>query len=636
MGLLAMALVMVTAKTYREHTLEDQKAGTSELVKVEVSELLNTNLMFTNELALSLNAAHFKQAILAKDTVAVRNYLNSSFERYFVTAGIIRLEKIYAYDSDFNLIAHSTKGIDLTDNQQIICPQLLETARIRTGASRLATINQHCTYEQQSYLSLIVPVGGLHHIGYVQVVTNPLHYVKRVETKLGDPIHIHLPNNGIIYYSDTWPEDSISADTGNYLVSSTAITTETSQHLFTIESLRDESMHFEELRVIRNNVLLVAGIFTIIIGALALASTRKSTIVPVRRLMQHAHLIKEETIQLGNQIEVSGSQEIQALATSFNDMTHRLGLLYQDLSSSNKSLAKEISERKIMVLELQRAHDALAEKVSELNEQTINLKQVNEKLINENQQRILAERQLIKAKDAAESANREKSQFLTRMSHELRTPLNSIIGFSQLMTIRKDDAGQDQTEWAKRIYDSGRYLLSLVDEILDLSSIEVGKIQLNIEPVKVMPLLRDCMQITSPSADHRDINTLLDLIPCSEKIIINADALRLKQIFLNLLSNAVKYNAEGGELKLGCDMPENNRIRISFSDSGEGIDTESQKQLFIPFSRLDADKKCIPGTGVGLAVTRQLTEMMNGKIGVDSEPGKGSTFWVEFDCELMN
>lgn len=629
MGILAMALVMVTADIFREKSLEDQKTAISELVHHQARSLLNKNLAVTRDLALSLNATDFKKAIQDKDQVAAQKYLDTNFSRYFVTAGIVKLEKLYVYDKEFKLISSSSKGSSHVVNDEIVCPELVARASARTGASRIASIDEICPHHQRSYLSVIVPVGGLQTIGYIQAVTDPRHYLSRIENILGFPIHIHLPDNTITFSSDNWPETK--SERNNSLVSSTEIYNDSGETIFTIETSRNMTVYFDELRQTRNNVLLIAGLFTFVMGIFALMSMRTSTIRPVRKLMRHAHSLRKENIWQDRQADINGAREIQELANSFNEMTHRLSALYMDLSSSNENLAEEITERKIIKNELQLAHDKLSEKVDELNEHALSLKQVNEQLINENQQRILAERQLIKAKDAAESANKEKSQFLARMSHELRTPLNGILGYAQLMTIKAGSEEQEHTEWAKRIYDSGNYLLSLVNEILDLSTIEAGKIQLTMEPVRVMPLIEECIEVTLPSAEKRGIQVLFETEHCPEALTINTDALRFKQVLLNLLSNGVKYNNEGGKLTLKCKLTSEHKARFSIIDTGAGIDKQVHDQLFIPFNRLDADKKCIPGTGVGLSVSRQLTELMNGKIGFESEPGTGSTFWVEFE-----
>jgi PAS domain S-box-containing protein len=236
--------------------------------------------------------------------------------------------------------------------------------------------------------------------------------------------------------------------------------------------------------------------------------------------------------------------------------------------------------------------------------------------------------ELHKAMGIAERANLAKSTFLSNMSHELRTPLNAILGFAQLMDTDEPLPRATQKLSIKQILQGGWYLLDLINEILDLASIESGKVNLASEKVSLFEVMSECHTLIAQQALKKNVRLIF---PSTDSLSmhVSADQTRIKQVMINLLSNAIKYNRVGGEVVIQCQMRSNNLIRVSVQDTGNGMTPDQLSHLFEPFNRLGKEGSIEDGTGIGLVVTRQLIQLMNGNIGVESQIGLGSTFWIE-------
>lgn len=231
---------------------------------------------------------------------------------------------------------------------------------------------------------------------------------------------------------------------------------------------------------------------------------------------------------------------------------------------------------------------------------------------------------LIESKNTAIKANTVKDHFISMISHELRTPLNAILGYAQLLKMSDVSASNEEhDDQAQGIIDSGKHLLSLIEELLDLSEIQADQLKVTVEDVSLKSALVESLTILHPVASAYQ-DDIVDEI--ENKYLVRADHKRLKQIFINLISNAIKYNHFQGKIIISARVMGNGFVRISVTDDGNGLTQEQQNNLFQAFKRFNTKKE---GIGLGLFITKKLVELMGGKIGVTSEIDKGSTFWFE-------
>ena len=335
-------------------------------------------------------------------------------------------------------------------------------------------------------------------------------------------------------------------------------------------------------------VLLVSLLAALLVSSIF----QRSIAGPIVQLAHIAGTVSRDKNYSVRAVPIAGHGEVSILIGAFNEM---LG----QIDKSEKALRK--------------AHDELEHRVEE---RTAQLQAAKDELEAFSQT-------LLRAKEELERASKFKDQFLSTMSHELRTPLNAVLGFSDLLKEERYGTLNDrQQRYLKHIHTGGKHLLSLINDILDLSKIEAGRLQLAVESVLISSSFAEALDSMRPLADKKS-QILVKHAPPG--LSLRADATRFRQVLMNLIGNAIKFTPEGGKIELTARQFGDD-VRVEVRDSGPGIPPDEQKRIFEAFYRLRQSEKAAEGTGLGLAITQRLVELHGGKLGLDSEMGSGSCF----------
>jgi len=294
---------------------------------------------------------------------------------------------------------------------------------------------------------------------------------------------------------------------------------------------------------------------------------------------------------------------------------HRQGELAILIDAFNEMLT-HIQENEAA---LRKAHDELEQRVQE---RTVQLETAKKELE-------AFSASILQAKGELERASKFKDQFLSTMSHELRTPLNAVLGFSDLLTEERYGPLNDrQRRYIGHIHTGGKHLLRLINDILDLSKIEAGRLQLAIESVSVKTAFGEVADVMRPLAEKKSHSLLVNTL---NELSVRADAVRFKQVLMNLIGNAIKFTPEGGKIELAARQL-GEVVRVEVRDSGPGIPPEEQQRIFEAFYRSTQTEKTVEGTGLGLAITKRLVELHGGHLGLESQQGMGTCFYFTLPC----
>lgn len=331
MGVLGIVFALATGAVYRELALDNHRNSLTSLISLKVQDLLNGLIEKSHELVTDLHREQaFRKAFDEHNQKNVTSLLNNQFHRFYQTANIIKLEKLYAYDAEYKLFAESTEGSTAISKGEAVCNRLMQRASQRQGADHLKILSELCFSGSRTYLAVMVPVGGLHPIGYIVVVTDPAHSLVPLGAALGMPLSLTQQDGVNEYRSPDWPNSDALE---KVLLADYVLKTTDNNNALTITMAADLGPLATKLHKARNIVLLIAGIVTLLAVFTALIAMQKTTLTPLRTLMRHIQLVIKDRSHLGEPVNVSGNIEINELAQDFNMLTAELKAVYEKLGT---------------------------------------------------------------------------------------------------------------------------------------------------------------------------------------------------------------------------------------------------------------------------------------------------------------
>ena len=599
MGVLSLILVVGALSVYRDQAFASHRQTLSRLVALKVADNLEDHFQTTVEMGLSVQRdPHLRLALTEHRLEDIVERLDSQFHQYFTTADIIKLHKLFVTDRNFRLLAHASEGIAEADIEAtaLLCSQFMQHIRRRTGAERLKPYGDLCNSGNLVSFNTIVPIGTLRPLGYLIIASDPLPALQNTDSALGIPVRIQTLEGKPLRQSTHWPDDSrhTSEGIGRYTVTDQAgqavVQVLAYGDLTTLQTQLGRTRTIASLLILFVVLPLVAFSMNILNRALR----------PLQQLRQAAGKLANGEL---SSVPASRFREIQATIQPFNDMAAQISRLIGRLEA-------EISVRKLAEKHMREHRSRLEQTVKERTAE------------------------LEKTHSQALAASRAKSTFLANVTHELRTPLNAIIGYSEILAEDAAALGYERiVDDARKISTAGNQLLALISDILDLSKIESGKVELHIEEFDLAALIEEIATTFQPLV-AKNTNTLA--LHLDDHLgTLCSDPTKLRQILVNLLANANKFT-ECGHITLSARRIDNaRRVEFSVSDTGIGIEPQAQPRLFDSFTQADGTiTRRYGGTGLGLAISQRLCQLLGGQIHVQSVPGEGSTFTFSINAHL--
>ncbi|HEY5604777.1 MAG TPA: ATP-binding protein [Gammaproteobacteria bacterium] len=605
MGILGVILALYVDVTYRNVALDNQRVAIEEIMRLRVGDLLEDLGKYSRDLGQTVqNNEEFRQDLKARNEEKLHYYLQQHFHQYFVTAGVLKLNSLIVHDAHLEYVAIA---VDDTDGAALrggaACENLRKMAQSRSGIDRFKVLSELCLTDGYPYMHVLIPIGGLRLLGYLEVITDPTYTVSQIEKELGMPLRIEFRDKSVAHQSKQWPEGAIPKHS---IVAEFSPLTVSGREAFKLSVIRDVAQYESQLLGTRTALMLTVGAATLLVALLMMFFIKKTTLDPLRQVSMHLGKIQRDSDYLGKTIELRGNREVRELASGLNEMTIELKMLYDELHHANEDLKAEIKEREAAEVQLKLNRDQLEELVEERTAD------------------------LAIARDAAIRASQSKSQFLANMSHELRTPLNAIIGYTELLLddVERTQDGMLVSDLSK-VHSAAKHLLVLINDILDLTKIEAGKIELELAEINVLDLIQEIKHTIQPIITKNNNEFTID---CDESCgVMYADVLKLRQVLLNVLSNAAKFTRQGS-VKLQVRRFSGSiaeKIIFSVIDTGIGLTKAEMAKIFDAFTQADSSTtREYGGTGLGLAISRNFCQLMGGDLTVTSEKGKGSTFSI--------
>ncbi len=581
MGMTAVILVLYAGNTFKGQIIAQEEESLTSLLATRTSEQFREFSSKLTEIGLVIqNDAGFRDTLRGGDRESLATLLQDRFYQYPLTVEGLELDEMAISDSAFAVVAQARADQEAPRLRACIegeTPHFMSDEmtrrKIHTG---------WCRDAGRLWLHVTLPVGAFNVAGYLHLFADVRQRLGILEELVGYPLRAVLDDEAL-YESDLWPAPEHARE---FVHATTMIEIDPRSRLI-VAAARDLRKLHANMRSNQAVVLGSALVATVLCGLLSLVVIGASVLAPLRRLTAQLARMREDRGRLGETMEERGNADVRSLIAGFNSMTTEMRRLYENLSDSNEELEKEVRIRRRIEQEIKRA------------------------------------------RDMALASARIKSEFLANVSHEIRTPMCGILGMLDLLA--DTPMSPDQFDYVDMARRSGDTLLNIINDILDLSKLEAGRLVLEDLELDLSQQIKTVLELFSDQARAKNVELKCELeenLPAK----VSGDPTRLQQVLINLVGNAIKFTDHGQvvfRVKLERESDEHIVLRFEVEDTGIGIPADKRGKIFESFMQADGSMtRKYGGTGLGLAIVKQIATLMGGQVGVESEPGKGSVFWV--------